>query len=120
MVTMVFDGRKLKFYRLKSGFSQTKLAARVGMSPRYIRNLERGDKDNPSAKLLKRICMVLNISPDMLLGVVGDEEQDLLSASSASWNNCKRRQQCTCRYAKTPTPCLMRGQDFVNETDSVE
>ncbi|MGI6404871.1 MAG: helix-turn-helix domain-containing protein [Oscillospiraceae bacterium] len=55
---MVFDGKKLKHYRLESGLSQTKLAARAGVSSRYIGELERGEKDNPSAKLLKRICMV--------------------------------------------------------------
>lgn len=120
MVMMVFDGKKLKRYRLESGLSQTKLAARAGVSTRYIRHLERGDKDNPSAKLLKRICMVLNISPDMLFRITGAEDKDNHIDSSAYWKNCKRREKCTCRYATTPTPCLMRGQDFVNETDAVK
>lgn len=52
----------LKKNRIKSGYTQTSLAAKLkDVTPQYISSLERCE-DLPSAKMFLRLCVILNLS----------------------------------------------------------
>ncbi len=59
-------GNRLLSVRKKSGFTQSEIAEKAGISERTYADIERGTK-NMRVDTLCRICESLNISPDYLL-----------------------------------------------------
>lgn len=61
-------GDRIRSYREKINMSQKDFAEKVGISPNRASNWERGI-NRPDADMLSIICRVLNVSPDVLLGL---------------------------------------------------
>lgn len=59
-------GKKLKSYRAKCGWSVEECAERIGITPRYLADIERGDKV-PKLETFIRILNVLSASADDVL-----------------------------------------------------
>ncbi len=59
-------GRKLKFYRVKYGWSLEECSERIGISARYLADIERGDK-TPKLDTFIRILNTLAASADDVL-----------------------------------------------------
>lgn len=55
-------GARIKALRKQKGWSQERLAERVGISTQYLSNIERG-KENPTLDLLLRLADSLRVSP---------------------------------------------------------
>ena len=53
--------------------TQEELAEKAGISSRYLRALESGQKNNPSASLLCRLALALGVPMDALMVVSGEE-----------------------------------------------
>lgn len=51
------------------GWSITETAQVLGVSTSYVSNLCRGYEKGPSAEILIRICIRMNLSADYLLGI---------------------------------------------------
>ena len=65
-----FNGKKLKSIRKQRKqrkLSQEKLAEKADLGDRYIRALESGEKRNPSAVLLFRVSIVLEVPMEELM-----------------------------------------------------
>lgn len=60
---------KLKAIRKARKLTQSGLAEQSGSTDRYIRDLESGRKDNPSAALLFQMCSALGVSMDELMEI---------------------------------------------------
>lgn len=62
-----------KFHKVRTGrkVTQERLAEQAEMSARYIRALENGEKNNPSAAYLCRISLALDIPMDALMDISG-------------------------------------------------
>jgi transcriptional regulator with XRE-family HTH domain len=58
-------GTKLRTHRLQKNYSQEKFAELTELDRTYISGLERG-KRNPSYLIIKRLCDVLEITPNDL------------------------------------------------------
>lgn len=58
--------RNLKYYRIKENLRQEDLAEKVGLTDKYISDLERA-KFSPSLETIEKLAYSLNISPDLLL-----------------------------------------------------
>lgn len=67
-------GSRIRKYREESHLSQKQLAARIGVSNSRVSNWEQGI-NRPDADILAAICVALDVSPSLLLGihVTGDE-----------------------------------------------
>ena len=59
-------GKKLKSYRAKCGWSLKECSERIGISTRYLANIERGDKV-PKLETFLLILNTLNASADDVL-----------------------------------------------------
>lgn len=71
-----FSGERLHDERKAKDRTQIWLSDNAGLSIRYLRDLEKGKKKNPSAQLLCRISSALEIEMEELLVVYkGEEEQ---------------------------------------------
>lgn len=60
-------GKNIQFYREKYNYSQKKLSKLSGISRSYISDLESGNSDNISIKLICKLCIVFKITPDQLI-----------------------------------------------------
>jgi len=60
--------RRLKELRIKKGYTQKALGDRTGIDGAYISKLENGEKENPSYKILLRLCRALDCSFNELTG----------------------------------------------------
>lgn len=60
MDTKHLIGQRIKKLRQSKGFSQEKLAEIMGISPKYLSNIERG-KENPTLDIFMKIAGSLNI-----------------------------------------------------------
>lgn len=58
-------GKRIRFLRLKGGFSQEDLAERCELDRTYIGGIERGER-NPSLKNILRLADALGVSPTIL------------------------------------------------------
>ncbi len=63
---IVGGDNKIAVYREWRGYSQLTLARAAGVSPGYISQIER-DQRQPSHKLLARLATVLDLDPDHLV-----------------------------------------------------
>ena len=70
---VIFQYERLKAARQKKNMTQEELAERCGSSDRYIRDLEKGRKVNPSADLVCQIASALDITMETLFAT-GQEE----------------------------------------------
>ena len=68
-----FDSAKLRKARLERGISQSVLAENADTTIRYIRDLESGAKDNPSAVLLYQMSAALGVPMEEFMAVVEEE-----------------------------------------------
>ena len=68
------DRKKLKKLREQNNLTQEKLAELSNISDRHLRNLEAASV-NPSATVLCRLSLVLDVSMDELMIVTGDETE---------------------------------------------
>ena len=68
-----FDGTKLHEIRQKQDISQAELAARTGTSIRYIRALEKGKRRNPSAELLYKLAVALDVPMETFMQIQPEE-----------------------------------------------
>lgn len=60
-------GRRIRTFRQENGITLAEMAARTGLSPTYISEIERG-KVQPSAKALRKLAKALNIPLSHCLG----------------------------------------------------
>ena len=60
--------KRLRKYRKAAGLTQKELGELIHVSPRSMSYYERGERDIPM-HTLRRICQILNVSADKLLGI---------------------------------------------------
>ena len=78
-------GAKIREYREKKHISQKQLAAKIGVSNSRVSNWEQGI-NRPDADMIAEICITLNVSPSLLLGVhlatdeLTEHEQEIIKA----------------------------------------
>lgn len=67
-------GSRIRKYREENNLSQKQLAKKIGVSNSRVSNWEQG-LNRPDADILAAICVALDVSPSLLLGiqVTGDE-----------------------------------------------
>lgn len=67
-------GSRIRKYREENNLSQKQLAEKIGVSNSRVSNWEQG-LNRPDADILAAICVALDVSPSILLGiqVTGDE-----------------------------------------------
>ena len=61
-------GGRIRKYREESHLSQKQLAEKIGVSNSRVSNWEQGI-NRPDADILASICLVLDVSPSLLLGI---------------------------------------------------
>lgn len=71
-----FDSEKLRAARKQKKLSQMHLAELCDSSDRYIRDLKRGAKENPSAALVCLISKVLEVPMEELVKIQKEEGQE--------------------------------------------
>ncbi|MFO0702960.1 MAG: helix-turn-helix transcriptional regulator [Candidatus Andersenbacteria bacterium] len=59
-------GRRVQALRHERGFSQEKLAAKVGAHRTYLGMLERGER-NPTLRMIYRVAAALSVAPTKLI-----------------------------------------------------
>lgn len=69
----------LRKFRKKAGLTQEELARKLGKTSNVISNWERGD-NRPDADTIERICSILKVSPNDLLG--WEEEKDDITVAA--------------------------------------
>lgn len=70
---VVFDSKKLYSIRKERKCSQEKLAVEAGTTIRYIRDMEKGKKTNPSAVMLYRLSTALGLPMEAFMT---EQEED--------------------------------------------
>lgn len=79
-------GQKLREYRARRGWSQDACAERMGITTRYLSDIERGDKA-PRLATFIRMCNVLDASADDVL------QNSLRAGRAAKSNDLLRRME---------------------------
>ena len=74
MMQVYFNGKRFKAERKQCKISQIRLAEQAETTERYLRDLEHGRKDNPSAAMVYRLSTALKIRMEDLMLVWEDEE----------------------------------------------
>lgn len=62
-----FNGARLRELREQQAMSQAELADRADTSIRYVRAMEKGRKDNPSASMLCRLAFALDAPMEVFM-----------------------------------------------------
>ena len=75
---VIFQHQLLQQRRKEKQLTQETLAELCNCTPRYLRDLESGRKNNPSAALVRQIAFVLELSSEELLLVHDQDPGDLL------------------------------------------
>lgn len=70
-----FNGTKLREVREQKDMPQAELAAKAGASIRYVRALERGKKRNPSAELLCKLAIALDVPMETFMQIQREEQE---------------------------------------------
>ena len=68
MNSLQIIGQRVRYYRKMRGLTQTELADKLGVAPRYIGNIEQGHR-GPSLDMLVEICRWFGISTSDILPV---------------------------------------------------
>ncbi|WP_236634904.1 helix-turn-helix domain-containing protein [Alteribacter lacisalsi] len=76
-------GKRIKKYRLRKGYSISRLAEESGIAKSYISFLERDQRKNPSVETLKKLSGVLNIPLELLM--VDEERESVLEVLDDDW-----------------------------------
>ena len=74
LMHVYFDGKKFKAARKRRKLSQILLAERADTTERYLRELENGRMDNPSAAMLYRLSVVLEIPMEEFMSETEETE----------------------------------------------
>ncbi|MGN1318666.1 MAG: helix-turn-helix domain-containing protein, partial [Lachnospirales bacterium] len=69
-------GENIKNIRKKNSITREYLAELIGVSPRFLADVE-GGKVGVSISTLKKICKALNVSSDYLLGLTFSDEREI-------------------------------------------
>ena len=69
-----FNADKLRAARANRNMTQETLAERCNTTDRYIRDLESGRKDMPSATLVCQFSMALDVPMEYLMDIVQETE----------------------------------------------
>ena len=69
-------GQRVQMTRNELGMSQEEMAERAGISANALRTIEQ-DRGNPTAATLTRLCSILNVSIDWLLGLSPVKQYDV-------------------------------------------
>lgn len=69
-------GQRVQAIRNELGMSQEEMAERAGISANALRTIEQ-DRGNPTAATLTRLCSILNVSIDWLLGLSPVKQYDV-------------------------------------------
>ena len=77
-----FNGARMRSERRSRKWSQMEVAEMVNTTERYVRELEKGRKHNPSAAIVYRISRALGIPMDELMMGIPDEEEDVRAPKS--------------------------------------
>ena len=72
-----FNANKLRSARMKRGMTQEALAERCNTTDRYIRDLESGRKESPSAALVCQFSQALDIPMEALMDIIQEKERIL-------------------------------------------
>ena len=59
--------KNLKFYREKAGMTQAQLAKKLGITPRYIQQLEGRNVPNVRLDTVEQIAKILKVDPSALI-----------------------------------------------------
>lgn len=86
-------GEKIRTVRKARGYTREALAERIDVSSRFLAEIEAG-KVGASLITVKRICLALGVSADYLLGLAGEQRDDLLPAEAT-----ERIKQLNPKYA---------------------
>ena len=71
-------GERIRYYRRLNNMTQKELAAKLGVAPRYIGNIEQGHR-GPSLDMLVELCKRFNIGLSDILPIeAGLTEEDKL------------------------------------------
>ncbi len=86
-------GARIKEYRCKRGYTQSQMAAKLGMTEANFSSYERNKSIPPSEKL-SQIASILNVSTDYLLGHTDvpstfEEKEDSLDKAIPTWASSK-------------------------------
>ncbi|TMW70148.1 helix-turn-helix domain-containing protein [Alteribacter natronophilus] len=76
-------GKRIKKYRLRKGYSISRLADESGIAKSYISFLERDQRKNPSVETLRKLAGVLNIPLELLM--VDEERESVLEVLDDDW-----------------------------------
>lgn len=76
IVLAKFDAQKLRKIRKEQKMTQSSLAEKANSTDRYIRDLESGRKNNPSAILLCQMSGALGVQMDDLMDIRGDDSSN--------------------------------------------
>ena len=71
-MAVVFAGEKLLAIRKEQNYTQAKLAEAADTTIRYLRDIEKGKKRNPSAAVVCRLCAALNVPMEFLMRDEGE------------------------------------------------
>ena len=72
-----FDAQKLRAARMNRQMTQESLAEQCNTTDRYIRDLETGRKNMPSAALVCRLSLALDVSMESLMEITQGKERIL-------------------------------------------
>ena len=97
-------GSNIRIARKRANMTQEELSERVGITPQYLSDIERG-LVGPSVTTLKKICTNLNISSDFILF---GENQDADGASLTLFEKLQR-------LPKHKTDLVLRSMDILME-----
>ncbi|WP_096438419.1 helix-turn-helix domain-containing protein [Alteribacter populi] len=76
-------GKRIKKYRLRKGYSISRLADESGIAKSYISFLERDQRKNPSVETLKKLSVVLKIPLELLM--VDEKRESVLEVLDDDW-----------------------------------
>lgn len=60
-------GERIRYLRLRKGYSISRLAKEAGVSKTYLSNLDRGIQNNPSLQFLEKVAKRLGITVKQLI-----------------------------------------------------
>ena len=68
----------IKLLRLKNGLTQEEFAEKVGLTTNGVSNIER-NRYQPTAETVDKICKAFNITPQELLIIDSEANQDVIN-----------------------------------------
>ena len=80
-------GKRLRLIRERRDYTQARLATLAGMHPTQLAHIE-GDRDEPSAKNIRRLARAIDCRADYLLGLTEDTSR--LSAPQSGSDTCQK------------------------------